>query len=73
MTPGEFFTFMLFYVLGTSSRVIMGGVFWHERTAFQWSAFGQSTAGNDVVAIIFISLFFFPPRFSHFLRRDLFS
>ena len=24
--------------------------FWHERAAFQWSAFGRSTAGNDVVA-----------------------
>ena len=43
-------------------------VFWHEPAAFQRSAFGRSTAGNDVVATIFISffvvffsLFFFPP------------
>ena len=28
-----------------------------ERAAFQRSAFGQSTAGNDVVATIIISLF----------------
>ena len=38
---------------------------WHEHAAF-----GRSTAGNDIVATISISLFFFP-RF--FLRRDLFS
>ena len=37
---------------------------WRERAAFQRSAFGRSTAGNDVVATIFIRLFlFFPPRF----------
>ena len=28
--------------------------FWHERAAFQRSAFGWSTAGNDVVATISI-------------------
>ena len=37
--------------------------FWHERVAFQWSAFGRSTAGNDVVAtknnILFFSFFLF--------------
>ena len=33
--------------------------FWHERAAFQRSAFGRSTAGNDVVATIFIRLFIF--------------
>ena len=32
---------------------------WHERSAVKRSAFGQSTAGNDVVATIVISLFFF--------------
>ena len=57
-------------------------IFWRERAAFQRSAFGQSTAGNDVVATIFIRIFFFfffpvfsPrfPRFSRFLRRNLFS
>ena len=32
--------------------------YWHERAAFQRSVFGQSTAGNDVVATIIISLFF---------------
>ena len=52
--------------------------FWRERVAFQRSAFGRSTAGNDVVATIFIRFFFFflplfPPFFSRFLRRDLFS
>ena len=52
--------------------------FWHERAAFQQPAFGRSTAGNDVVATIFICLFsFFPPFspcfFPVFLRRDLFS
>ena len=26
-------------------------IFWHERAAFQRSAFRQSTAGNDVVAL----------------------
>ena len=57
--------------------------FWHERAAFQWSSFGRCPSGsrllaNDVVATIFISLFFFSPfpsplpRFL-FLRRDLFS
>ena len=39
--------------------------FQHEHAEFQRSALGQSTAGNDVVATIFVSLFFFlfPPRF----------
>ena len=36
------------------------GANWRERAAFQWSAFGRSTAGNDVVAL-FSSVF---PRFS---------
>ena len=36
-------------------------LFWHERAAFQLSAVGWSTAGNDVVATIIISLFFFSP------------
>ena len=31
--------------------------FWHERAAFQRSAFGRSTDGNDVVVTIHISLF----------------
>ena len=51
-------------------------VFWHERTAFQRSAFRQLTAGNDVVATIFILPFLFPPPFFprfFILRRDLFS
>ena len=34
----------------------------HERAAFQRSAFGRTTAGNDVVATILISLFFFPRK-----------
>ena len=37
---------------------------WHEHAAFQRSAFGRSTAGNDVVATILIRLFFFSPFFS---------
>ena len=37
------------------------GIFWRERAAFQRLAFGQSTAGNDVVATIFIIPFFFSP------------
>ena len=38
--------------------------YWHKHAAFQRSAFGRSTAGNDVVATISISLFlFFPPVF----------
>ena len=39
--------------------------FWREHAAFQRSAFGWSTAGNDVVATIFIRFFFF--FFSRFL------
>ena len=43
---------------------------WRERAAFQRSAFGRSTAGNDVVATIFIRLFsfffFFPVFFPFF-------
>ena len=42
---------------------------WRERAAFQRSVYGRSTAGNDVVATIFISLFL--SFFS--LRRNLFS
>ena len=39
-----------------------GDKYWHERAAFQRSALGHSTTGNDVVATIVISLFFpFPP------------
>ena len=41
--------------------------YWHERAAFQRSVFGQSTAGNDVVAtknnsfsFLFFSFFFSP-------------
>ena len=41
--------------------------FWHERAALQQSAFGQSTAGNDIVATILISPFLFSsPFFSPF-------
>ena len=44
---------------------ILGQTCWRERAAFQRSAFGRSTAGNDVVATIFIRIFsfFFPPVF----------
>ena len=42
-------------------------LFWHERAAFQRSAFERSTAGNDVVATMIISLFLFlSPHFSNF-------
>ena len=37
--------------------------YWRERAAFQRSAFGRSTAGNHVVATIFISLLLFSPCF----------
>ena len=47
-------------------------LYWRKRAALQRSAFGRSTAGNDVVATTFIRLFFFFPVFI-FLRRDLFS
>ena len=47
--------------------------FWHERTAFQRSAFGRSTSGNDVVATKNAILFFFFSFFSFFSRRLLFS
>ena len=42
--------------------------FWRARAAFQWLAFGRPTAGNDVVATIFIRLFlfFFFPFFPFF-------
>ena len=43
--------------------------YWRERAAFQRSAFGRLTAGNDVVATIIISLFFFS-FFSRFRRSD---
>ena len=43
--------------------------FWHERAAFQRSAFGRSTAGNDVVATKNAILF----SFFSFSRRLLFS
>ena len=59
------------------SNVAIGKTFfyWHERKAFQRSAFGRSTAGNYVVATIIISLFFFlfSPPFFFLLRGDLFS
>ena len=42
--------------------------YWHKRAAFQRSAFGRLTAGNDVVATIFICLFFF--SFGASLRRS---
>ena len=31
-----------------------GMLFWHERAAFHRSVFGRSSAGNDVVATIFL-------------------
>ena len=54
-------------VLGTFKRSSSGTLVsatnqmqnWHERAVFQQSAFGRSTAGNVVVATIFIIRFFF--------------
>ena len=50
-------------------------LFWHEHAAFQRSAFRRSTACNDVVATIFIRLFFFfsifSPRFFPLSRPSL--
>ena len=40
--------------------------FWYESAAFQRSAFGRATAGNDVVATIFTILFLSPPFFPFF-------
>ena len=55
--------FEIVFILGQS-------LFWHERASFQRSAFGRSTAGNDVAATIFIRLFsFFPLFFSPFFSR----
>ena len=46
-------------------ELIAVSLYWHERAAFQRSAFGRSTADNDVVATVSISLFsFFYPVFS---------
>ena len=55
-------------LVGLQLQIIV--CFWHEHAAFQWSAFGRSTAGNDVVATIFISLFlfYFSPVFSPLSR-----
>ena len=55
-----------FFVHETCFKQMSSSNKWRERAAFQWSAFGQSTAGNDVVATIFISLFLFFPVFSCF-------
>ena len=46
---------------------------WHERAAFQRSVFGRLTAGNDVVATIFIRLFFFLSFFPVFFLFFFFS
>ena len=51
-------------------------MFCHEHAAFQESAFGRSTAGNDVVATIIISLFspvFFVLSFSLSLHHQLWA
>ena len=51
----------------TSARVWN---YWHERAPFQRSASGRSTAGNDIVATIFISLLpFFSSSFTTFSHR----
>ena len=55
-------------VLAASRVGVLINTNWRERAAFQRSAFGRSTAGNDVVATIFIRIFFFffPPFFFRF-------
>ena len=51
--------------------------FWHEQAAFQRSAFGRSTAGNDVVStknailFFFFSFFFSPLSSNYFGNNDL--
>ena len=60
---------LYFLLFGNIKKTLL--VNWRERAAFQRSAFGRSTAGNDVVATIFIRIFSF--FFPVFLRRDLFS
>ena len=48
--------------------------YWHERAAFQRSAFGRSTAGNDIVATVSIPLFsprFFFPSVATFSHRRM--
>ena len=35
---------------------LRGVLYWHERATFQRSLFGRLTAGNDVVATIFIRI-----------------
>ena len=45
---------------GVDNKPLLGELNWHERAAFQRSAFGRSTADSDVVATILISLFSSP-------------
>ena len=54
------------YINENAKCANLSKIYWRERAAFQRSAFGRSTAGNDVVATIFIFIFFlfflfFPP------------
>ena len=56
-------SYEILFPLQTADRISGLDQFWHERAAFQWSAFGRSTAGNNVVAIIIISFFSFFPVF----------
>ena len=50
--------FSMFHTYFTGFIVI--SINWQERAALGRSAFGRSTAGNDVVATILISLSFSP-------------
>ena len=68
-TTGRFVCNLLFlYVVlfKNSTTYFVNIPFWRERAAFQRSAFGRSTASNDVVATIFIRLFLFFPVFLFF-------
>ena len=70
-----FHTYFLTYLYNCTQALLRNTYtlkYWGKRAAFQRSAFGRSTAGNDVMATIFICLFF-PVFFPFFLRCDLFS
>ena len=58
-----FSSYQIIYGLGGIEFLNAGDLYtlyWQKRAAFQQSAFGQSTAGSDVVATIFIILVSIP-------------
>ena len=48
---------------------VSGPLFWHERAAFQRSAFGRSTAGNNVVTLKYLGVNIFSDQI-FFWTRD---